>query len=57
LANFRLRLVVLAFLAIPSLAQQSHASSDKLPALQAGAVLPRVVSTKHPEQSYALYLP
>ncbi len=42
---------------LPSVAQQGLGTPDKLPILQPGVVLPRVISTKHPEQSYAIYLP
>jgi len=42
---------------VPPLAQQGPGTPDKLPALQPGVVLPRVISTKQAEQSYAIYLP
>jgi dienelactone hydrolase len=50
-------LVVLPVLASPLSAQQNPAPANQPLILQTGTVLPSVTAIRHPEQTYALYLP
>jgi len=56
LKHFVLGAGLLAF-CVPSMAQKNAPAEGSAQALQAGVVVPKVVSSTNPEQSYALYLP
>jgi tetratricopeptide (TPR) repeat protein len=49
--------LALSLLAAPLVARQKPGTGENPSALPCGAILPRIVATTHPEQSYALYLP
>jgi poly(3-hydroxybutyrate) depolymerase len=53
----KLLLVSFSALASPLSAQQNSAPPNPPAILQAGTILPSVTAIRHPEQSYALYLP
>jgi dienelactone hydrolase len=57
MSKLALLCAVLATFLAQAVAQQSTSSSPARQDLQAGVLLPKVISATQPEQSYALYLP